>query len=138
MFNHCSVNPPSHPSPVISLKVGVSLHHSVSLCFVSLPALWTLWVTYQAKNNVRNSNASTLLLQVSHWSCNVCTANHHLRGSRERNGAQRTKVSFGGTMMQALELLRWVKRKNSQRSNLQQCKNQVHSDYQVTRLWRNE
>ena len=36
---------------------------------------------------------------------------HHLRSSGERNGAQRrTKVSFGRTMMQALELLRLVKR----------------------------
>jgi len=39
------------------------------------------------------------------------TANSHLRGSGERNGAQRkTKVSFGRTMMQALELLQLVKR----------------------------
>jgi len=36
----------------------------------------------------------------------VCTANHHLRGSGERNGAQRrTKV----TMIQALELLQLAK-----------------------------
>jgi len=39
------------------------------------------------------------------------TANHHLRGSEEGNGEQRrTKVSFGRTMMQVLELQRLAKR----------------------------
>jgi len=43
-------------------------------------------------------------------SYNVCTINCHLCGSGERNGAQiRTKVSFGRTMMQVLELLRLEK-----------------------------
>ena len=38
------------------------------------------------------------------------TANGHLRGKGERNGIQRkTKVSFGRTMMQAMELLRLAK-----------------------------
>ena len=38
------------------------------------------------------------------------TANHHLHGSRKRNGEQRrTMVSFGRTMMWALELLRLAK-----------------------------
>ena len=54
------------------------------------------------KNNLRSAFARTALAQVSHQSHNVCTAN---RGSGEKNGAQmRTKVSFGRTMMQALEL----------------------------------
>ena len=40
----------------------------------------------------------------------TCTANHHLHGSGEKNGAQwRIKVSFGKTMMQALELRQLVK-----------------------------
>ena len=39
------------------------------------------------------------------------TANHHLCGKEERNGAQRrTKVHFGRTAMQALELLLLAKR----------------------------
>jgi len=77
----------------------VSLNHGVSLRFVSLPALWALWATFQAKN-VRNASASTALAQVLHWSHNVCTTNCHLHGSGERNGAQRrTKVSFGRIMM---------------------------------------
>jgi len=39
------------------------------------------------------------------------TANHFLRGKGERNGVQRRiKVSFGRTMMQALELLQLAKR----------------------------
>jgi len=107
--------------PVIDLKVGVPLDHSVSLCFVSLPAFRTLWVTFQAKNNVRSASASTVPTQVSHRSHNSYTANHHLYNSGERTGAQRrTKLSFGRTMMQTLELL--------------QCKNQAHSlnSYRVT------
>ena len=60
----------------IDLKVGVSLYHGVSLCFVSLLALRTCWATFQAKNNVRSATASsalTLVLEQSH---------------KERNGAQ--------------------------------------------------
>jgi len=39
------------------------------------------------------------------------TANCHLRGMGERNGIQRrTMVSFGRSMMQAMELLRLAKR----------------------------
>ena len=49
------------------------------------------------------------------------TANCHLHGSEERNGEQRrTKVSFGRTMMQALELQRLVKRHISGRSDVEQ------------------
>ena len=70
-----------------------------------------------------------------HQSHNVCTPNHHLRGSEERNGVQkRTKVSFGSTMMQVLELLWLVKRHVSGQSDIERCKNQAHSvsGYQVT------
>jgi len=57
-------------------------------------------------NDVRSTSASTTLAEVSHQSHYACTENCYLRGSEERNGAQRrTKVSFGKTMMQALELL---------------------------------
>ena len=54
---------------------------------------------------------SSALTQVSHQSHNVHTANHHLHSKGERNGAlRRTKVRYGTAMMQALELLRLVKR----------------------------
>jgi len=49
------------------------------------------------------------------------TANRHLCGSGERNGEQRkTWVSFGRTMMQALELQQLVKRQISGRSDVEQ------------------
>ena len=55
--------------------------------------------------------ASSALTLVPHQSYNVHTANHHLCSSGKRNGEQRrTKVSFCRTMMQALELLRLVKK----------------------------
>ena len=63
------------------------------MCFVSLPALQIIWATFQTKINVRSASASTALAQVLHQSCNTRTANHHLRGCGERNGAQRR--SFG-------------------------------------------
>ena len=40
----------------------------------------------------------------------IPTINRHLRGKGERNGIQRrTKLSFGRTMMQAMELLQLAK-----------------------------
>jgi len=45
----------------INLKVGVSLNHGASLCFVSLPTLLTLEATFQAMNRVRSTHASTVL-----------------------------------------------------------------------------
>jgi len=49
-------------------------------------------------------------IQISVIPTGLANANHHLCGKRERNGVQRrTKVSFSRTMMQALELLQWVK-----------------------------
>ena len=50
----------------IYLKVGVSLDHDVSLCFVLLLALQTCWETFQAQNNVRSTPASSALTLVSH------------------------------------------------------------------------
>ena len=119
-------------APVIDLKVGVSLHHGVSLRFVSLPALLA---TFQANNNIRSASASTALVQVSYRYHNACTVNCRLHGCGERNGAQRRKkVSFGRTMMQALKLLWLVKRHISGQNDIKQCKNQAHSlnGYQVT------
>ena len=101
----------------INLKVDVSLNHGVSLHFVLLPVLWTCWSTFQAKNNVRSTSVSSSLTLVSHRSHNLCTVNCHLRGSGERNGTQRkTKLSFGRTMMQTLELLLLAKRHVSTQS----------------------
>ena len=49
----------------------------------------------------------------------MCTANRHLCGSVETNGEQRrTKVSFGRTMILALELLRLANRDVSRQSKL--------------------
>ena len=80
--------------------MGVSLN---PLSFNSLLALRTPWASFQVNNNISVSTALTL---VSH----VRTVNRHLHGSGERNGQQgRTKVSFGRTMMQALEALWLVK-----------------------------
>ena len=77
--------------------------------------LQTLWITAQAKNSIRNVPALT---QVSRQSHNVRTVNCHLHSKEERNGAQRkTKVSFGRTMMQALELLRLMKGHVSRRNS---------------------
>ena len=45
----------------INLKVGVSLNHDVSLCFVSLLNFRTCWATFQAKNNVRSTPGSSAL-----------------------------------------------------------------------------
>ena len=109
------------------------------LCSISLPALQTLWATFQAKNNVRSTSASIALAQVSHRSHNTHTANRHLRSSGERNGAQRrTKVTIGRTMMQTLKLLRLVKRHILGWSDVKQSKNQAHSlnGYQVMLVWR--
>jgi len=105
------------------LKVGVSLDHGVTLHFVLLPVLWTLRATIQAKNTVRSASASTALAQVSHQSHNTRTANCHLRGSGERNRAQRrTKVNFGRTMMQALELLQLAKGTSREEAMLNSAK----------------
>ena len=107
----------------INLKVGVLLYHGVSLRFVSLLALWTCWATFQTKNNVRSSHASSALTLVLHRSHNMHATNRHLHGSGERNGAQRrTKVSFSITMMQALELLWLAKTHVSRRSDVEQWK----------------
>ena len=60
-----------------SLKVGVSLDHVVSLCFISLLALRICWATFQAKHSVRSAPASSALASVSHQSQNVHTTNCH-------------------------------------------------------------
>ena len=50
----------------IDLKVGVSLNHGVTLCFILLLAFRPCWATFQAKNNVRSAPASSALTLVSH------------------------------------------------------------------------
>jgi len=65
---------------LLILKVGVSLDHGVSLCFVSLLALHMRWAIFQAKNTIKNSPASSALTLVSHRNQYVCTTNRHLRG----------------------------------------------------------
>ena len=117
-------------APFIDLKMGVSLDPDVSLRFVSR------LTTFQAQNNVRSTPASSALTLVLHRSHNMHITNRHLRGSGERNGAQRrTKVSF---MMQVLELLWLAKRHISRWSNAKQWRNQAcsFSHYQVTALIR--
>ena len=42
-------------------KVGLSLDHSVSLCFILLPVLRTLEAMFQAKNNVGSTTTSIAL-----------------------------------------------------------------------------
>ena len=82
----------------IDLKVGVSLD---PLCFNSLLTLWTLWTTFQVKDNVRSAPTNTAFNLVLHRSDNAHNANGHLRSSGERNGEQRRKkVSFSRTVMQ--------------------------------------
>ena len=48
-----------------------------------------LRTAFQAKNNIRSTTASIAPTQVSYWSHNTCTANHHLHDSVERDGEQR-------------------------------------------------
>jgi len=110
----------------------------ITLCFTS--SSLKIWLPFQAKNNVRRPTC-TALTKVSHQSHNVHTANRHLRSKGERNGVQRrTKVSFGRTMMQALELLRLAKRHISGWSDIEQWRNQAcsYSHYRVSLVWRHQ
>ena len=47
-------------------------------CITMFPALCKLWVIFSAINNMRSAPDSTEVVQVSHWSNNMCTTNHHL------------------------------------------------------------
>ena len=49
------------------------------------------------------------------------------KGIEHKGEQRRTKVSFGKTMMQALELLRLAKRYIFGRINVEQFKNQAHN-----------
>jgi len=109
---------------------------TITLRFTSSSS--NVWLPFLAKNNITSSPACTALTQVSHRSHNVHTANHHLHGKREKSGIRRrTKVSFGRTMMQALELLRLAKGHISGRSNAEQWRTQTcsYSHYRVTLVW---
>ena len=121
-------------APVINLKEGGLLDHSVSLRFF----FWLLYVTFQAKNSVRNPPASTVLIQVLHWSHNARTA---ICYCREWNGAQRrTKLSTGRTMILALELLWLAKRHISRQSYVKQWRNQACSlgHFWIMLVWRHQ
>ena len=112
-------------------KLGVSHDHGVLICFASLVAV-------QAKNNVRSSPAGSALTIVSDWSHKAHTTNCHLDAKGEKNGVQWwTKVSFGRTMMRALELLWLVKRHISGQNDIEQWRNQgcSYSPYWVTLVW---
>ena len=68
-----------------------------------------------------NTSAITAVIKSSMKPRSGATTNRHLRGSGERNGEQRrTKVSFGRTMMRALELQRLAKRHISGQSDIEQ------------------
>ena len=68
-----------------------------------------------------NTSAITAVTKSSMKPRSGATTNRHLRGSGERNGEQRrTKVSFGRTMMRALELQRLAKRHILGRSDFEQ------------------
>ena len=84
--------------------------------------LFDIWLTFEANNNARIAPACAALTKVWHQSYNARTANRYLSGKEKRNGVQRRiKVSFGRTIMQALELqLRLAKRHVSGRSNIEQ------------------
>ena len=67
--------------------------------------------------------------------------NHHLHSRGERNEEQRrTKISFGRTMIRALELLRLAKRHVLGQSDVEQWRNHVHSfsSYWVMIVWRHQ
>jgi len=75
--------------------------------------------------NIKRNGCSALTI-VSHQSHKVHTANRHLCAKGERNGVQRrTMVSFGRTMMQAVELLGLVKRHISGQSDIEQKKSRL-------------
>ena len=99
----------------------------IMLCFTSSSS--NVWLPFQAKNNIRIPPACTALTLVSHRSHNVHTTNRHLCGKGERNGIlRRKKISFGRTMMWALELLQLAKRHISGQSNVEQWRNQACSN----------
>jgi len=70
---------------------------------------------------VLNTSAITAVIKSSMKPQSGATANFHLRGSEEMNGEQRrTKVSFGRTMVRALELQQLAKKHMSGRSDFEQ------------------
>ena len=111
--------------PQLSIKKeGVSLNHGVPLHFVSS----YFGQHSMQKNSIRSAPASTAPIQVLHRSRNARTANRHLCGCGERNGAQRrTKVSVARTMILALELPQLAKRHTSGRSNVELGRNHACS-----------
>ena len=87
------------------------------------------------KDSMLNTSAITAVTKFSTKPRSSTITNCHLRGSGERHVEQRrTKVSFGRTMIRALELQRLAKRHISGQSDVKQRRNQAYSfsGYQVT------
>ena len=75
------------------IDLKVVRHFVIVQHYILLPALRTLWLTFQARNSVRSAPASTVLAWVLHQSHNVCTMNRHLYSSGERNEAKRRALA---------------------------------------------
>ena len=97
---------------------------------------------FKHKDSMLNTSAITAVTTKSSMKPrSSATTNHHLCRRGERNGEQsRTKVSFGRTMMQALELLWLMKRHVSGWSDAEQWRNQAHSPsgYWVMLVWKRQ
>ena len=110
------------------------------LCFVfSAVVIFTEY--FKQKDSVIKPSAIAAVTKSSMKSWSSATANCHLCCSGKRNGEQRvTKLSFDGTMMQALELLRLAKRHVSGWSGIEQWRNQAHSlsSYRIRLFWRHQ
>ena len=74
-------------TPVIKSGCAALTWHFTTLCFAS--SSLNIWLTFQAKNNVRNNPVSIAFAQISHQSYNTRTTNRHLCGNGERNREQR-------------------------------------------------
>jgi len=92
-----------------TIKACIIISHGVSLCFISLPDLRALWVTFKAKNNVK------IPLLPLHFPKSCTKVIMHVpkivtyAAVEKRNEAQRTKINFGRIMTQVLELMQLAK-----------------------------
>jgi len=104
---------------VIDIKVGVSPNYGVSLHFIWLPGLWTF--SYHCKQRITlQTPLLALHLPKSHTGAITCVpqiiTNAIWEKGMEYKGEQ--KVSFGRTMMQAMELLRLAKSTSPDKATL--------------------
>ena len=92
-----------------------------------------------SKRIVFNTSAITAVARSSMEPQSSATTNRHLRGSGERNQEQ---ISFGRTMIRALELQWLAKRHISGRSNVEKFRNQAYIALavidRVTLVWRHQ